>query len=245
MCAVGIRKYAVFGMLAGALLTGGACAVAEDADSVAQQTITVQGEGSVKFAPDRANVAFAIEAREATVAQAQSKAAAVSEKVLALVERLKIPGNRVDTAGAAIRPNYQWNRQREENELRGYIATRQMTVTVHDLERLGELIEGGVEAGVNHVSPPETFSSKARDHYRDALAAAAEDARANAQRLAKALGVELGAAIAVNAAPFTPQPMPRPLMRTARAELSADAAETYNVGDDELAATVHVVFEID
>ena len=228
------------------LFSSAACTAGEPVPPLEiQPTIQVQGEGTVKFSPDRARVNFAIEARRKTVAEAQSEAARVSANVLELADRLDIPRERIDTTGATVRPHYQYNRTQEKQELVGYIATRQMIVELHDLEELGTLIEGGVEAGVNQVSPPTTFSSKQREHYRDALEAAALDARANAQRLAHTLDVKLGKAISINASPFTPAPMPRVMARGMAAEAMADgAAQTYNVGDAETMTTVNVVFAI-
>ena len=60
----------------------------------------------------------------------------------------------------------------EEQELRGYIAERQLTIEIDDLDKLGALVEGAVAAGVNQVSPPQLDSSKRKETYRQALRAA-------------------------------------------------------------------------
>ena len=99
------------------------------------RTITVSGFGSVETPPDRATLILSIVARDQSVATAQAEAAEVTAKVLALLDELDIPDNRVDTMSASVRPDYRWNREKEEQELRGYIAERQMRVEVHDLSR--------------------------------------------------------------------------------------------------------------
>jgi len=207
----------------------------------APHTITVSGFGSVETPPDRASVVLSIVSRQATVAAAQKEASEVTARVLALTDDMDIPGNRVDTMSATVRADYRWNPQKEEQELRGYIAERNMRVELHDLEDVGELIERAVEEGVNQVSPPQLSSSRHSDAYRDALEKAADDAKQNAERVARSLGLTIGDAIRVEAGmPYQP-PMPVARMQTMAMEMAAP--ETYSAGDMTVSATVSVVFE--
>lgn len=214
--------------------------------ALAQQelrTITVNGIGSSSVAPDRAAVQMSIVARDSTVAAAQEVAADVAAKVLEVTGNLGIDREQVDTTGSSVRPDYRWNREREEQELRGYIAERQIQVDLRDLDKLGALIEGAVEAGVNQVSPPQLDSSKRREAYREALDAAARDAQANAAQLASSLGARLGEVLQITT-DSQPAP-PRPFMRAAMADsMEAAAPETYNAANLEFDATITAVFEL-
>ena len=216
-----------------------ACVVAEDAP----RTITVTGSGEAETKPDRALVQMSIVAREPTLAGAQELAAAVTNKVLALSDKLDIDRERVDTTGSSVRPDYVWNRETEEQELRGYIAERQMRIDLRDLDKLGAVIEGAVAAGVNQVSPPALSSSRHRDAYRDALENAAQDARANAERLATSLGATLGGVLQVNTGANGARP-PMPELARAGMTMSAAPEASYNPADLSYAATISVVFEL-
>lgn len=212
----------------------------------AVRTISVSGTGSVEVAPDKATLTLSIVARAQTVAAAQSEAAEVTAKVLALTDDMDIPRSLVDTTAASVRPDYRWNREREEQELRGYIAERQMRIELRDLDKLGDVVEAAVEAGVNQVSPPQLESSKQRDAYRDALDAAATDARANASRLADALDIKLGRAIRIDAGSTGRPPMPIFGARQVDMAMAqaVEAPETYNAADMKVTATINVVFEL-
>ncbi len=211
------------------------------ADDIAQ-TISVTGNGLVSALPDRATVRMSIVSRAKEVDVAQAEAGKVTAAVLSLTDKLDIKRNKVDTTGATVRPDYRWNREKEQQELRGYIAERQMIVKVSDLDKLGKLVEGAVSAGVNQVSPPQLDSSERKEKHRDAMRMAAKDARANAEVLAKALGVKLGNPISVRDANAAPRP-PAPQVRMA-ANMESDSAATYNAGDLTFSATVSVVFEL-
>lgn len=222
------------------LILVSACTMADEIP----QTVSVTGKGVVSAEPDRAVVQMTIMSRSKALDSAQAEAARVTAAVLALVDNLDIDRSKVDTTGANVRPDYRWNREKEEQELRGYIADRQMSIRVDDLDQLGRLVEGAIKAGVNQVSPPRLDSSRRAELHRDALAAAAKDARANAEVLASTLGADLGDPISISDGMIsTPPPGPQ-LRGLAANAMESDAAATYNAGDLTFTATVAVVFEL-
>lgn len=221
------------------LLLSSVCTVADDM----ARTVSVTGSGLVSAVPDRATVQMSIVSRAKELDAAQAGAARVTAAVLSLTDKLNIKRNKVDTTGATVRPDYRWNREAEQQELRGYIAERRMNVKVDDLDRLGELVEGAVAAGVNQVSAPQLDNSRRKAIRREALALAAKDARANADVLAETLGAKLGDPISISDGSAPPQP-PVPLRRMATATMESNASATYNAGDLTFTATVNVVFEL-
>lgn len=218
----------------------GVCAMAEEQT----RTITVNGTGYAEIAPDRATLQMSIVARESTLAAAQKVSADVTNRVLKMTDRMDIDRDQVDTTGASVRPDYRWNREKEQQELRGYIAERQISVEIDDLEKLGAVVEGAIDAGVNQVSPPQLDSSKRKETYRQALHAAAEDAKANAAQLADSLGAGLGHVISINSGSNAPRP-PMPYAAGVRSmAVESDASESYNAADLSFNATVTVVFQL-
>lgn len=222
------------------LLSMGMNVMAEDQ----ARSITVVGTGFAEVEPDQATIRMSIVARDQKRAAAQERAADVTNKVLKMTDRLDIARSQVDTTGASVRPDYRWNREKEEQELRGYIAERHISVEIDDLAILGDLVEGAVSAGVNQVSPPQLDSRKRKETHRRALRAAAEDAKANASQLAESLGASLGEVISINSGGNAPRP-PMPRAAGVRAmSVESDAAESYNAADLSFNATVTVVFEL-
>ena len=216
------------------------CSAAYAADDT-PRSVTVVGTGTATAEPDSALVSMAISERSKDVASGQAAANRVVAAVLELTDDLDIDRDQVNTTGATVQPNYRWNNNTEEQELRGYIVGRQMTVRLSDLDQLGRLIEGAVQAGVNQVNPPQLLSSGRKDAERQALAAAAEDARANARVLANALGANLGKVMQMSSSAGGRPP----IAYAARMEAQlADAAATYNAADLSFNSTVNVTFEL-
>ncbi len=216
------------------------------ADDDGTRTIAVNGEGFATIAPDMARLSLTVVERDPSLSVAQRAAAAVTARVLTLLDELGVGQQDIDTTGATVQPNYRWNRETSEQELIGYIAERRIDIEIHDLEVLGKIVEGSVKAGVNRVSPPMLDSTERRKVYREALANAATDARDNAGVLADNLGVKLGAVIRIDA--VRNRPRPAPMMRVQQEGIAMATAEsapaTYNAGEIRFDAVISAVFAL-
>lgn len=210
------------------------------------RSITVVGTGTAVGEPDKARVQLTVQKSNPVMDKARADAVAVVEKFLALTKKLGIDPKKVRTTSAVVNPEYRWEQQDNRQILTGYMVQRQLDVEVTDLDKLGALIEGAVDAGVNNVSPPMLESSKSRDLNRQALAAAAKDAEANARAIAESLGVKLGTLRELTAGDATPPPppMPVPMMKAAMAEAADSGATTYTPGSLEFEARVNATFDV-
>ncbi len=231
------------------ILAGATAALAQPADMPLQppRTITVSGSGSVTGTPDKAQVRLTVQKTNASMDKARTEVLAVVQRFLALTKKLGIPEGKVRSSSATVNPQYRWDQPTSRQVLEGYSVQREFEVELTDLDKLGALVEGAVDAGVNHVAPPVLDSSKRRDLNRQALAAAARDAEANARTIADTLGVKLGSLrelMAGGAEPPRP-PMPMPMVKLAMAEAaSSDGAATYSPGSLDFEATVTASFEV-
>jgi uncharacterized protein YggE len=97
------------------------------------------------------------------------------------------------------------------------------------------LVDAAVDAGANSVSGPGLDSSDRDALYRDALKQAFADAKAKAETLAEAAGVQLGPVqtVAEGAAPG-------PVVYASRA--AVDTAVPVEPGTQEIDATVTVTY---
>lgn len=207
--------------------------------------IRVGGEGEVMASPDRAQVTLAVSAREARQQAAQERVDEAIGRVLRLTRDLRIPEDRVRTTRVVIRPEYEWDQNTRQRRLTAYYVQRAVEVDLRELEKLGELMQRATSAGVNEVSPPVLDASNKDELKRQALARAAEDARANAEVLASTLGASLGAVRSVVTSDVQFQPPPiRPMLESRAMAADAKAAETYTPGEIRFSANVTVEFDL-
>jgi len=207
----------------------------------APRTVTVDGTGSATAEPDLAYVSMAVQARDMDMGRAREQVVRTSQEFLEFCAGLGIERAKIQTTGLTIQPLYRWNDERNEQELQGYHVRRELTVEVVDLDRLGEVLEGAVDRGVNEVSTPRLASSREDELHRQALAAAARNAEANARVLADTLGVALGGVMQINASRL-PVPGPMPAFDGIAMARAAPAAESYSAGDLRFEAQVTATF---
>lgn len=221
------------------------CAAAAAHDEGRPRLLAASGEGEVKVAPDRADVAFAVEAGEKTLADAEQKVGDGVVSLLKLCDALGIPKQRVRSAQLSVQPQYDGSIVSNRPRIVGYVVSRQVDVELDDLAKLGRLLQGAVESGANRVAGVGFRSSKKDQHQRAALALAAEDARDNAAVLAKALGVKLGRLHALNSSESGGMPQPMYFERK-RALSAAPAAveQSYEPGEIRFNATVNVEYDL-
>ena len=173
-----------------------------------------------------AYVTLGVEARRPTLAEARTEVNATVERLLALTRELKIEPKFVDSTRLQVQPDYRWDEKSSSQVLLGYVVSRQVDVELHDLDRLGTLLEKSVSAGVNQVGGARLDSSRRKELERAALTQAVDDARLNADALARAAGAKLGPVQSLSTTGTMPVPMYLERAMSVAAAPMADAAET-------------------
>lgn len=208
------------------------------------RTLSVSGQGEVRAEPDRAFVTLGVEARNGRMESARAEVTRTVEAVLKLTRDLKIDPKYVHATRITVQPEYNWDGQARERTLLGYLVSRQVQVELRNLDQLGLLLEKAVDAGVNQVNDPQLDASRKRELEREALAKAVEDARMNAEVVARAAGVKLGTARTIVAQSVSaPQPIAYRMAARA-ADAGAGAEGTYQSGEITLNASVQVEFDL-
>lgn len=223
------------------LVAAAANATADDAPDA--RTVSTSGQARILTVPDMATIRMGVQARRPSVAEARDEVSAVVERFLQLAREMGIPENRLATASSQVNPDYQWNPQSRERKLLGYVVTRHITVDLRDLDKLGALMERALAVGVNEVSPP-SFSSSRRDEIeREALAAAADDAKLRAAVLAESLDAGLGPVRNIQSHGRV-EPMPTPRFEMMAADAGSGGEQTYRPGEIVITASVSATFDL-
>lgn len=206
-----------------------------------QPTVAASGEGRVEVMPDIAWLSFGVSARRPTVAAARDEVARSVAGLIELARRQGLKDEHIATAALSVSPEFDWHPETRERRLQGYVVSRQVTLRLTDLAKLGELTEQALGLGVTDASPASFDTSRRAALEAEALAAATRDARSRAEVMAKALGAAVGAPLRIEAGGSGVTP--RPMMRMAVAEAdSMSGAETYQPGLIRVTASVSATF---
>lgn len=205
--------------------------------------IEVSGHGEVHVAPDMLKVSMTLEktSMDAKVARADVEARAA--KVLALARKLGLADKDIDAPAVTVEPQYEWHNGSNgdgKQVLVGQHVTRSIMLTLRDVSRYGDLVDGLFAAGVTRLDGVAPDTSARDKLQQQALGLAVNAARAKAQALASAAGVDLGAVYRISEEGESRGP--RPMMMAAMPRASADAAPEYLNGDIEIDADVQVYY---
>lgn len=235
-------------LVAAALLTGCAgVAYAQTGTPEAQvgepvnRTLTVNGSGRVYMTPDIAYITIGVhtEGERATDAVADN-----SDQVQAVLDALKSAGIAdadLRTTNFSIYPQQQFDDQGRPTGKIIYSVDNSVLVTIRDIESVGDILDTAVSAGSNSVNGIQFDVEDKAEAMEDARTAAVADARAKAQALADAAGVELGEIRSITEySSGGPQPM-----YDMRASVAAEAASVpVQPGTMLLTLEVNLVFAI-
>ncbi|MFY9800715.1 MAG: SIMPL domain-containing protein [Methanoregula sp.] len=164
---------------------------AASTDTCDQNVIHATGSGNVIGTPDRAQVTFAVATENIDVKIAQQANAAQMTKVIDALVAAGLPKDALKTTGYNIYPLYDdIVKTPFGQKIRTYQVTNTLTVTLHDVNRTGEVIDIAVANGINQASSIQFMLSdqQAQALRTEALKNAVSRARADADTVAGALG---------------------------------------------------------
>lgn len=202
-------------------------------------TIVVSGTGRVSVEPDVADLRLGVAVARATVDAARGVAAETMAAILAAVADAGVERRDVRTALLSVQPRYEY-RENQPPTLAGYDLANVVEVTVRDLARLGDVVDGTLAAGATSLDQLSFRVADPEPAEREARLRAMAVARARADVLAEAAGLRIVGVsdIVEGGAP----PMPLPHMKAERMMLAADAATPVEAGSMEISVSVTVSY---
>jgi uncharacterized protein YggE len=166
------------------------------ASGIGQQAtgIWVTGQGEVTVTPDLAMLVVGVEARGDTVAEAQDKASAAMNNLMAALRNSGIAEEDIQTRYFRIDEQTRWDNISDEQIVTGYQVTNTITVKIRNIDNAGNIVDAAVTAGGDYIRI-NSFSFTVDDptiYYDEAREKATADAKDKAEKLAEQNGVKLG-----------------------------------------------------
>lgn len=149
-----------------------------------ENEIAVSARGEVETEPDRASLRVGIEASGESADEVNDELAERAEELRAAFDDLAIPEENVESGRYDVR---------ERRQGTGFEGRHTFQIDLDDPDRVGEVIDGVVEAGADNVGRVNFgLSDAAREKLREeALEHAFETADAEAEAIAANRGVEI------------------------------------------------------
>ncbi len=206
--------------------------------------VITSGTSSVEATPDIATLTIEVAISSKDAADAKKQVDTRVAQYFDFLNKNGIENKDIDAANLRTQPEYDFLKT-GESVLKGYRAIRQVQVTLRQLDKLNELLDGALKSGLNEiravelgVANPDTFRDRARNK-------AIENATAQARSLAQGFKADLGPIFSIRYHVANYQPVPVARMFKANDAMSqTDAAQTYVQQTIHFDDQVDVVFEL-
>jgi len=155
-------------------------------------TLSVNGSAQVSLSPDIAYISIGVHTENADANAAVTGNASQAQKGVDAMKALGIEVKDIRTSNFSISPQQQYD---ENGKLTGviFIVDNTVYVTMRDLTKIGDVLGAAVSAGANSIYGITFDVADKTVALASGRKTAVENARKQAEELAEAAGVELGA----------------------------------------------------
>lgn len=154
--------------------------------------IRVAGTATVKAAPDIATVEIGVQTFNEEVEAAVAENNRKSDDIISALKANGIAESDIQTSRFNIYPQRDYWDEEGRNEIIGYQVDNMVSVTIRNLDSVGEVLQEAVDAGANNIYGVN-FTLDDPSSLRDtARVEAVKDARQRAEVMAEAAEIELG-----------------------------------------------------
>lgn len=201
------------------------------------------GQASVEAKPDIATLLIKVVISLKDAAEAKKLVDTRVAQYFKLLHENGIENNDINAANLRTQPEYDYNSGNKV--LKAYSAVREVRVTLRQLDRLNDLLDGALKSGLNEIRAIELGVAHPEEYRNQAHKEAIKSATTRAATLAEGFNTKLGSiySIRYNSVNDRPMPMERMLLAYDSAAITS-AEQTYEQKSIYFDDRVDVVFEL-
>ncbi|HEU4507392.1 MAG TPA: SIMPL domain-containing protein [Pyrinomonadaceae bacterium] len=209
--------------------------------------VMITGDSTVQAQPDTAIVSVSVVTQNKSALEAQQENATKTEAVVRAVKAAAGANAEVKTSGYNVQPQRQY-REGQPAVITGYEVRNSVTVTLSELNRVGNVLDAAAQAGSNEVAGIMFTLRQDRPARDRALSEATREAISKAQMIALALGGRVARIVEVQEEGFfirPPMPYATLDVAMARAGTGAQVQTPIEIGTLEVQSRVQVIAEVE
>ncbi len=235
-----------FGLFLATLFVKEIFLINEIKQKTAPNSISVSAQGKITANNNIAKVSLGVLSESLNIASAQDENTKKVNNVIKLLKISNVEKEDIKLQDYSIYPRYDYTNGKQR--LVAYDISQSLSVKIRDLAKIGDILKGAGQEGVNQVGSLEFTIDDPEKLETQVLQKAIQGAKQKAQTLANELDIRLGKI--TNFIEGTDQiPNPRPYFDTKNAYGiggAMDSVPTPEItpGQNEITKTVTITFEI-
>ena len=218
------------------------------------RSFSVSGEGKVVAVPDVAQFSFSVITEGGkNIGDLQQENARNTNNAIALLKDSGVEDRDIKTTSYSLQPMYQYfscpvgknssAKPCPPPEIVGYSINQTVSVKIRDFEKIGEILSGVVQSGVNSISELSFTIDDRTEIENQARQEAIANAISKAESIAQAGNFNLGKILSINENSF-PVFNQYKTLRIGGSEDFASSAPVIEPGSQEVSIGVTISYEI-
>lgn len=168
------------------------------ADPMIGPNVSANGTGVVTLTPDTATISFAVETTDEQASVASQENAKIMTSVYDVLANRGIAKEDISTNGYNVYQQSRWNSEKDRTEYLDYKVSNNVTITVHAIDTVGDIIDAVLLTGVNRLNDVNFYAKDTQSAYDEARKLAVQEAMSTAKILAEGAGCELGMILSIS-----------------------------------------------
>ncbi len=222
-------------------------AVTQGRDDRRATRVMTTGDSTVQAQPDTAIVAISVVTQNKSALEAQQENATRTDAVIRAVKAAAGANAEVKTSGYNVQPQRIY-REGQQPTITGYEVRNSVTVTLSELNKVGNVLDAAAQAGSNEVAGIMFTLRQDRQARDRALNEATREAMSKAQVIAVALGGRVVRIVEVQEEGFfmrPPVPYGPAEFAMARGGTGAQVQTPIEIGTLDVTSRVQVIAEVE
>lgn len=230
------------------ILMAGAAFIMLTVPAFAQQAgpalVHVNGEHTIKVAPDEAEIHVMVSSENKDMQEAKKANDAIISKAIAYLKQQKIEEKNIRSTRISLYPFKEYVKDKKPEQQ--YRAQQSITFKLQEVERVAGLLSGLTDLGVNNIQGVDFKSSRMDEIKSEARVKAVQNAKEKAESYAGALDQKIGKAYQItDESVDTGAPRPMAMARMAMDEAAYGEEEPVAPGEISVEAKVTVSFYLE
>jgi uncharacterized protein YggE len=186
-----------------ALIALASCALplaplAAGADEAPKRSISLTATGAIRTSPDKVDITTGVMSQAPTAKEALAKNSAAMTEVIAALKAEGLDPKDIQTTNFTVQPLYEERKDGRSPNIVGYQVTNSVHLTVHDIGKLGQILDKVASLGANDIGSIEFGVAEPEALKDEARKLAVSNAIANAKLYAEAAGGKLGKVLTIS-----------------------------------------------
>ncbi len=211
------------------------------------RSMYINGNGSTEITPDIAYVNIGVHTEAPTAVVAVSMNNTRAQKVMDALIKFGIQNKDLRTSNFSIYSLQKTDPSTGQVTGTYYAVDNSIIVTVRDLPKMGSLLDNAIKAGANSINNVQFDVADNSAALKLARDEAMQNAIKQAQELADAAGIQLGAIQSINyseSLPMYPGPTYMDYGKGGGGDMRAEYSVSVNPGQLTLTATVNITYAL-